>query len=686
MHSSVISPIRKRAAALIFALVFSVVVAACHNNNLDSGFGIGFTTVTAQPGGGPFAAYMVTIDSVVLTGLVNGPVTVVDIPEIVDFTKLTNISELWDSASIPTDTYTQATITIDYTSANIAVLVNGAPQQATVVDSSGAAVTQISVTVNLDPVNYAYVLPTFATTAAIRLAINFDLGASNLVDFSTNPATVTVAPYFTIATSASDQKLIAIRGPLVNTSLTEQTYSIFVRPFFDEVNTAGSVTMFNSGSPTSGCVANPANPNAPQGSVPQGTCCPPTTPLYTISGTAYTGAAGITQLSQLSAGSTMTEAFTTFVPQVTPSATAGFFCTVYMLGGSTLEDFFTDGVEGDVIARNGNTLTVRGPTLDETANEIVEFFPADAQITLGTGTIVTQDATANVGLNYKSVSVGQHIIARGIASLSAANVVTLDSTGTSSTDTGSVRLISTEMFGSLVSNNSGSLEMNLQGINQYPTSAYNFAGTGTSAATDAVLASYMVDTGSLAVPTDLTVGGPVWVDGVVGPFGSAPPDFIATVVEDEVSHPATLIVTYVNSATNNATAFATLNDDGFSINLGNSLLASAQIHVGAEVIDLSSLPATPQIMPQIVPAPPAPITVPSLTLTPAQLPPTFLPLFSLGSSANGISCYNLFNKFVFFLNQQFAAAPPASVAAITAHGTYNRATNTFTAATINVVL
>ena len=656
----------KRAAAFVFALVFSLVAAGCHNNNLNSGFGIGFVTLSDEPG--DFAAYIVTIDSVVMTGQVNGAVTVVDIPEVVDFTKLTNIAELWASASIPNDTYTSATITLDYTSADIAVVVNGAPQQATVVDSSGAAVTTISVTVNLDPTNLAYIIPTYATTGAIRLAIDFDLAASNLVDLSTNPATVRVSPYFTVATSSSDQKLIRVRGPLVNTSLSEETYSVYVRPFYDEVNTAGTLTMFNETA-----TANASSPG-----------CPQTSAIYTINGTAYLGNAAITQLSETSAGSTMTAGYTVYVPTVTPSATAALFCTVYMIGGSTLEDFYTFGLEGDVIARNGNTLTVRGPTLAETSNEVTQFYTADAQVILGTGTLVTQDDSPNdTGLNYKSVSVGQHIIARGIYSL-VNNIVTLDSTGTSSTNTGSVRLQSTQMFGSLVSTAAGSLAMNLQSINQYPASVYSFAGTGTSAATDAVPASYLVNTGSLAVPTDLAVGGPVWVDGIVGPFGSAPPDFNALDVEDEVGEPATLVFTYESPGT--ASAFATLTDTGLTLDLSNNQLVSAVIRVGAENIDITTLPATPLIVPQLVPTPPAPIKVPTLNLPLSAAPAVFLPLFSVGSTAGGISCFNTFTTFMKTITTDFTAAQPSAMFKFDARGTYNRSTNTFTAAAINVVL
>jgi hypothetical protein len=121
--------------------------------------------------------------------------------------------------------------------------------------------------------------------------------------------------------------------------------------------------------------------------------------------------------------------------------------------------------------------------------------------------------------------------------------------------------------------------------------------------------------------------------------------------------------------------------------LYNNQLASAQINIGSEVIDLTTLPAgTPLIVPQSVPPAPPPIMVPTENITEAQLPPVFLPLFSVGSSANGINCYNTFGTFVSTLITDFSGATPQAMFGLTARGTYNRATNTFTAAAINVVL
>ena len=185
---------------------------------MTSGYGIGWVTLTAERS--DFTSYIVTVDDITLVGKTIGAVTAVAIPEVVDFTKITNVEELWASASIPTDTYTQATITLDYSSANISVPINGVPVKATVHDATGVVPTTITVTINLDPANQPLVRPTYATTDAIRLAIDFDMALSNAVtvDTSVSPATATVVvtPYVTMASSAQDMKHIRIRGPLVN--------------------------------------------------------------------------------------------------------------------------------------------------------------------------------------------------------------------------------------------------------------------------------------------------------------------------------------------------------------------------------------------------------------------------------------------------------------------------------------
>jgi hypothetical protein len=465
---------------------------------------------------------------------------------------------------------------------------------------------------------------------------------------TTSPPTVTVAPFITMATSAADNKLIRVRGPLINSSVHIGTYTVVVRPFFDEVSSLGTVSIFND-----------ANT------------------VYTLGGVAYVGIPGLTQLSQSSAGSTMTAAYTTFEPTATtaPGITAGIFHSKYVIAGSTLEDFYTEGIEGDVIARSGNALTLRGATVFANAAQAVQYENQDAQVLLGPATLVTADGVATLGpLDYNSVSVGQHITARGLASSSTAGAVTVDATGSTATNTGSVRLQSTEISGSLLSAASGSVLLNAQTISNWPVSVFTFAGTGTGAAQDATPANYLVNTGALVLPV-AAAGDPLTIEGYVSPFGTAPPDFNATAVNAEPTVPATLLVTW--SGTGTAAPFATLTSTGLTIDLANAAFHSGNLQIGAQNIDITTLAATPMIVPQAAPPPPA------------GLPPVFQPIFSVGpgataaGTASGILSFNGFGTFVTQLTTTFATK---SATKFVANGRYDRAGNTFTASSINVVL
>jgi hypothetical protein len=649
VHSLFRNRTANRLVALLCACAFGLAAAGCHNNNQDSGFGVAWTTLTTTDDAGQFTSYLVTIDSVVLVGKLNGEIGAIEVPETVDFTKLTDLSELWATASVPVDTYTQAIITLDYTSYQISVMQNGAPVKATILDPTGVVPTTIQVAVNLDPANLLVLQPTFATSNALRLAINYDMTASNSIDMTTSPPTVTVKPYMTAAVTAADSKLIRVRGPLINSSNTTGTYTVVVRPFYDEVNSLGIDTIFN-------------NANT----------------VYTFQGSTYVGAPGLLALSQLSAGSTETAAFCTFQPTTTPLAgvNAGIFNSVYVVAGSTLEDFYTEGIEGDVIARSGNTLTLRGGTVTANAAEVILYEDADSQVIIGPSTLVTADGVSTLGpLNYNSIAVGQHITARGLYSVNAAGVTVVDSTGASATNTGSVRLQSTELYGSLTSVASGSLQLNLQAIELWPASVYDFAGNGVSAAQDPVAANFAVNTGALTLPAAVP-GDPLWIDGYVAPFGTAPPDFTAFSVLAEPSVQATLAVIWTGTGT--TAPFTTLTSTGLTIDLTNAAFGSGQLRVGAETVDITTLSASPNIVPGVA----APDPTSGL--------PLYNPRFSVGpgaqseASSTPIASFNTFAAFATQLDTTFAVPTPATQ--LVARGTYDRASNTFTASSIDVVL
>jgi hypothetical protein len=359
-----------------------------------------------------------------------------------------------------------------------------------------------------------------------------------------------------------------------------------------------------------------------------------------------------------------------------------------VIAGSTLEDFFTFGLEGDVIARNGNTLTVRGGELFLNANQVVQYQNLDSQVLLGPSTLVTADGIATLGpLNYNSVAVGQHITVRGLYSLLPGNITMIDASGVSSTDTGSVRIQQTELFGSLISSASGSVLLNLNAINLWPASVYNFAGNGASAPT---AASFSVNTGSQTLPA-AAAGDPLWIDGFVSPFGTAPPDFIAATVTGEppvngqpavavnaeATVPASLVASW--TGTGSAAPFSALTANGLTINLADPAFGSGQLRIGAENVDIKTLSASP------------PLTIVSATAAPASNGlPLFMPVFSVGpgavtgSTTNPIQSFNGFAAFVTQLTTTFATPTPATQ--FVARGFYNRTTNIFTASSIDVVL
>jgi hypothetical protein len=119
--------------------------------------------------------------------------------------------------------------------------------------------------------------------AISNLALDFNLPASNAITPSaTDPTTVTVNPILTASFVPDATKSLRARGSLVSVNTAANSYIINVRPFHNMNNTVGQVTI----------------------STNDGTS-------WTISGTSYSGAAGLAQLATLPAD-TMTVAYGTW--------------------------------------------------------------------------------------------------------------------------------------------------------------------------------------------------------------------------------------------------------------------------------------------------------------------------------------------------------------------------------------
>ena len=417
-----------------------------------SDYGIAWVTRDRRAGA-DYTTYVVTIDSITLTRNDNTVSRPWRRRKSSICTQIHNIAEMWSSGAMPErhlclghdhpGLHDRLAVTcISVREGNVPVPATRRPPATT---TPKAAPTTYAITVQFDPQNQPTITPTYASTSACLDGARFrSRRPPGVVDTSTSHADRVRAAVLTIGHQPADTKLIRVRGPLANSSTDVNTYTVYIRPFYDEANNIGQVTLFSQ-------------PNT----------------VYTLNGSTYVGNAGLDALSVLSAGSTMTAGFTTFQPDYNPlnGAYAGRFNLQYVVAGSTLEDNYTEGISGDVIARNGNMLTMRGSTLILTTADTFAYSVVDCNVVLGAGTLVTADDNPLLkNLTPSSIAVGDHVTARGIyeqtptgtCGLASFGVpVVLNSTGTSATNTGSVRLQQAESFGTLVSSAAGSLVMDL---------------------------------------------------------------------------------------------------------------------------------------------------------------------------------------------------------------------------------
>ena len=269
---------------------------------------------------------------------------------------------------------------------------------------------------------------------------------------------------------------------------------------------------------------------------------------------------------------------------------------------------------------------------------------------IGRSTIVSEDGRAATGLNKASISVGQQIDASGQGSVdSTGKIITLDATA------GQVRLAPTSLWGSLNSATPASMTVNLLALGDYAPAAFNFAGTGTASGSDAVAASYVVNTGS--IDQSATAAGTLLkANGFVSAFGSAPPDFDAMSVTPGSAVGSQLIVEWGSGG---ATApFTTYTSAGLVVDLTNTHLGTTHL--------IRTGPASVGIT-----------TSPLISFDPATLQ------LAIGNATS----LSVFNTAAGFLSQLTTTLNGSTaVFKLVAVGQYDAAANTFQASRINIAL
>jgi hypothetical protein len=586
-------------------------------SSCSSSMSCGASMVTMTDAKGDFLSYTVNLTSLKLQTAAGASVETMPAVTKVDFAQLVDLTEVISAGQIPAAEYVSATLTLDYTGANItADDGTGAAVALKPVDANGAALTgPVTVAIKLDNSNHLLITP--GRTG--RLAFDFNLAASNTVDVTA--ATVTVSPTLVASVVPADNKQVRVRGGLVSASTTANDFVLNVQPFHDQSKTTGQVTVGVSTSTT-----------------------------YQVNGMAYVGAAGLAAVAALPAD-TMVAAFGT-LQKDTQTLTASA-----VLAGTSLENPAKDLVSGTVIARSGNTLTLRRATVWWHGGGDFESEHHDVTVTVADGTAVTKEGAMGA-FTIADISVGQHIDAFGMASTStgSSDNKTLDATA------GAVRLEMTSAWGIVSSLAAGSVTVKLQSLDGLPASAFNFAGTGASTATDATAAAYVIDTGLLS-QTGLTMNAPARALGFVTPFGKAPPNFTAQTLVNFAGVPEVLLLDWAQKGT--AMAFTGLTATSTSLQLDLAGVGNLHfIQIGPQQLDLTSLATPPTIAPDTMAA---------------------NEIFTIGH--RGKYKTENFNTFAAFVTALAAdLTPTATVADLAATGQYDSLANTFTANRIAVLI
>ncbi len=562
---------------------------------------------------GDFLSYSVDVVSLTLERANGTTVETLPVRQRVDFAELVDLTELVTAATIPNATYVGASIRLDYANAAVTVEVNGEPRAATVVNAAGQPLGIVDLDIRLDNRNQVTIVP----GVPALLQLDFDLLASHTVDITTTPARVVAEPFVVATVQPVEDKELRVRGPLVSVNVAASQYVIDLRPFNHPTARLGQLTV---------------NTNAMT--------------AFEVNGVEYEGAAGLQALAALPAGS-RTAAFGVL------NVGSRTFTAQDVLAGDSVPGPRFDVVRGNVIARVGDELTVRGGTLIR-RDDTVRFLRGDITVLIGPDTIVTRDGGGRNLLRPGAISVGQRIVAFGdVTATPTVDSLTMDATQ------GRVRMKVTHISGSVVSANPGFVTLDLFAIDGRRPSAFDFSGTGQAPDLDADPTAYEIATGPLSI-LGLAPDSPARVFGFVTPFGFAPPDFVGRTVVDFNGIRAIMAVGWGVDGT--SAPFLSMGADGLVVDNQNPDLGERHhIKIGPVVVDITALASAP-------------------TVAPAAAGPT---LFAI-RDGDVIEVYREWTPFVERLATKLGGGAVAR--GLFAHGRYERGINTLNANYVGVAV
>ena len=475
----------------------------------------GQLTVGVRDAAGDFVTYAVDVTSLRLERANGDVVETVPFTTRIDFALLVDLTEFLTVTTVPAGVYSRAVVGLDFTNAQIVVQdANGAAVPVVAIGTDGKPLTTLSVAIQLPDDGRVHI----AAGVPAACTLDFDLAASNTIDLAANPAQVTVQPFLAVIPELDGDRAHRARGLLASVDKPAASVTLKVRPFHHRQGEFGRLT-FATAADTQ----------------------------WEIDGEPFAGVAGLEAIAALAVDS----------PVVAQGTVAnGSLSATTVLAGTSVPWAHDDVVGGVVTARSGDTLTVRGVDVD--FRDGVHALRGAFDVLVGDATHVTAIDAQPDSLDKGAISIGQRIVAFGTLT----DAQTLDATA------GRVRLEITPLEGDVVQVNP--LVLNLVDLGGLRPGAFDFAGTGVSAATDADPAHYEIDTTTLALAA-VSVGDRLRVRGLVHAFALAPPDFDARTViatgDDPVG--AHLQVSW-RAIRGSATPFANLSADRIDVDLSDA--------------------------------------------------------------------------------------------------------------------
>ncbi len=471
----------------------------------------------------------------------------------INFTDYVDMTELLTAAMVPPAVYVSGSITLDYSDAEVFVEADGMAKEAVVTDLDGVPLTQTTLNI---------VLPDRDQLVITRgrpslLQLDFDLGASHVVDTAPTPATAASEQFIVAEIDPIDEKNIRVRGPLVEVNEDESAYIVSIRPFYDRDGDFGKITVHTTDETD-----------------------------FEVDGEMYGGAEGLRALAAAGRGTPTVAAGTLNVAERK-------FTADIVFAGSSVPGIDRDAVVGNVIKRDGNYLTVRGATI--VPSDRRAHFHDDVVVEIGPNTKVFKDFDRTSDHGIDAISIGQRVTIRGNLPDAAVTDALAPQILFDATE-GAVRMHITHLSGIVNTVMPGQTDITLHAIDRRRAQVFDFTGTGKTPIEDAEIENYEIATGNLAL-ADFAAGKPIVAYGFPNAFGAAPPDFTGRTIIDYTDVRSALGVGW--GAAGTLMPFLSIGSDGLLLNNWNDDIdVRHHIKQGPVLIDLKDLDSDTLIVPR----------------------------------------------------------------------------------------